>query len=252
MNLQLLNPQDPHPVRYCCENRGGGPFVLVGDHAGAAIPAALGSLGLPPEELRRHIALDLGVEEMGRAMAEILDAPFVSQAYSRLVVDCNRHPGDPEWAATESDGTAIAANADLSPVGRAAREGEIFEPYHAAIAALLDDRTAAGRETIFVSLHSFTPAMGDTVRPWEIGILHDGHRDEFALRLLERLRAGGRAIGDNEPYRMDATDYTVPRHAYPRDLPYVEIEVRQDILGEQSSAIVALLCDALREARQTG
>ena len=37
-------------------------------------------------------------------------------------------------------------------------------------------------------------------------------------------------VGDNEPYVMDDTDYTVPRHASPRDLPYVELELSQAAL----------------------
>jgi predicted N-formylglutamate amidohydrolase len=38
-------------------------------------------------------------------------------------------------------------------------------------------------------------------------------------------------VGDNEPYRMDETDHTVPRHCFPRGLPYLELEVRQDLIA---------------------
>ena len=38
-------------------------------------------------------------------------------------------------------------------------------------------------------------------------------------------------IADNEPYFVsDQTDYTIPRHGEARALPHVEIEIRQDLL----------------------
>jgi predicted N-formylglutamate amidohydrolase len=229
--LTLLNPQDPIPVRETAARDGGCPFVLIGDHAGSAIPAALGNLGLSDIDRARHIAVDIGVEALGRALAPRLGAPFVSQAYSRLVVDCNRDPGHAGWIAEASDGSVVPGNLGLSSAQREARRTEIFEPYHRAIAAALDRRE--GRKTVLVSLHSFTPVMNGFARPWEIGVLQHGHEDGFALRVLQALRARRELnVGDNEPYRMDANDYTVPRHAFARGLPYVELEVRQDLLGD--------------------
>ena len=231
----LLNRQDPDPVRKILPDAADSPFVLIGDHAGTAIPAALGDLGLSASDRARHIAVDIGVEALGQALSDRLRAPFVSQAYSRLVVDCNRDPAAPDWIAAESDGTPIPGNARLSEAEREARRAEIFEPYHRAIARLLDDLAAGGRDPVLVSLHSFTPAMGGTSRPWHIGVLHDGGRGDFALAMLAALKArDGLTVGDNQPYRMDATDYTVPRHAYPRGLRYVELEVRQDLLEDEA------------------
>lgn len=249
--LTLLNPQDPNPVLKSLGGMAASPFVLVGDHAGAAVPAALGELGLSAHDRARHIALDIGVEALGGALARRLGATFVSQSYSRLVVDCNRDPADPAWIAEESDGTAISGNADLSDVEREARRNQIFEPYHRAIGELLDGRAAAGIETVFVSLHSFTPVLGGERRPWEIGVLHDDRRDDFALAVLALLRRRAEpTVGDNQPYRMDATDYTVPRHAFPRNLRYVEMEVRQDLLGGPAGieTIADLLADVLPAA----
>ncbi len=249
--LNLLNPSDPNPVRETAVRTEQSPFVLIGDHAGAAIPSALGNLGLTAAELGRHIALDIGVEALGQALSAHLRAPFLSQRYSRLVVDCNRDPCHSGWIAAESDGTPIPGNSGLSEAARQARRSEIFEPYHRAIGDLLDSQAAAGAETVLVSLHSFTPVMGGERRPWEIAVLHDGRRDEVALAVRERLRRREElTVGDNEPYRMDATDYTVPRHAYPRGLRYVEFEVRQDLLGDRSGidAIADLLADVLPAA----
>jgi predicted N-formylglutamate amidohydrolase len=56
-------------------------------------------------------------------------------------------------------------------------------------------------------------------------------------------------IGDNEPYRFDETDYTVPVHACRAGLPYVELEVRQDVLVDEHLGVGAILAKALELAR---
>ncbi|NVD45651.1 N-formylglutamate amidohydrolase [Qipengyuania atrilutea] len=244
----LINNSDPHPVRKVGNFLNDGLFVFVGDHAGTAIPARLGDLGLSAHDRGRHIAVDLGVETLGRHLADIFSAPFVWQAYSRLVVDCNRHPGTEGWVAPVSDGSAIPGNADLDRDALAQRKEEVFDPYHEAIADLLNQRAATGLQTVFISLHSFTPIMNGNARPWEIGILHDGAQDAFSLDLLELLGRGPWVVGDNEPYHMDDTDFTVPHHAFARGLSYAEIEVRQDVLAEQPEKIADTLAQAFREA----
>ncbi|MGN6498771.1 MAG: N-formylglutamate amidohydrolase [Tsuneonella sp.] len=246
--LKLLNPPDPDPVQQVGEILSVSPFLLVGDHAGAAIPAALGDLGLAPAERTRHIALDIGVETLGRSLAERLGAPFRWQAYSRLVVDCNRAPGHPGSILGESDGIRVPGNRGLTAEQRGARLTEVFEPYHSAIGRALGRRADAGLTTVLVSLHSFTPVLNGERRPWEIGVLHAGHNDAFARRLLALLRTSPLTVGDNEPYAMDATDYTVPAHAYPRGLAYAEIEVRQDMLQSRGEVAADLLAGALIEA----
>lgn len=230
----LLSPEDPAP--FTLFNAGGAaPFLLIGDHAGSAIPRALGDLGLEPADRTRHIALDIGVLGMGRKLALLLDAPFLHQTYSRLVVDCNRDPGRPDAMPAVSDGTRIAGNEGLDGVARQARVAAIHRPYHAEIEAIIDARTAAGRQTILLSLHSFTPIMNGIPRPWNIGILYWQGRIDMAMAMLHALaQRGDIAVGDNAPYAMDDTDYTIPHHAISRALHYAEIEVRQDLISTEA------------------
>ncbi len=253
--VKLLNDRDPDPVLKTGLAVTASPFLMVGDHGGVAIPEALGDLGLPPAELRRHIALDLGVEALGKALSARLGAPFLWQAYSRLVCDCNRAPGDPGWMPEVSDGTPVPGNSGVSEAQQAARREQIFDPYHRAIAEALDRREAAGIETVLLSLHSFTPAMAGAMageaRPWELGVLHDRREDDFALAVLAWLQANSdRVVGDNEPYRLCATDFTVPHHAYPRRLRYLELEVRQDVLtGANFDSVADLLAECFVACR---
>ncbi len=241
----LLGTEDAAPV-VVVNPKGASSFLLIGDHAGNAVPKALGSLGLSDADLSRHIGWDIGIGELGALLSERLDAVFVRQTYSRLVIDCNRSPSQPDLIAEVSDGTVVPGNAALDEAARAARFAEIHTPYQAAIAAEIARRDAAGMTTILVALHSFTPqmrgALRDQDRPWQIGILHDGGDTAFAHALLDILRAEpDLTVGDNEPYRMDLIDYTIPRHAYPQRRPYAEIEIRQDLLGDASG------CDAWAE-----
>ena len=234
----LFGREDPPAV--CVVNpRGRSPFLLIGDHAGNSIPRRLGDLGLDAEDRVRHIAWDIGVAALGKALADRLDATFVAQTYSRLVIDCNRDPDAADAVPGVSDGTPIPGNVDAD---RAARVAAIHAPYQAAIAAEIARRET----TVLVALHSFTPVMAGVARPWAIGVLHDGHRDGFARRLLARLAArGDLVVGDNEPYRMDGTDHSVPRHAFAADLEYAELEIRQDLLAADPGGWAALLADAL-------
>ena len=86
---KLLAADEPAPVSVH-NAHGLSPFLLVADHAGNLIPRALGRLGLVEAELQRHIAWDIGIAGLGRLLADALDATFIQQNYSRLVIDCNR------------------------------------------------------------------------------------------------------------------------------------------------------------------
>ena len=231
--MNLLHADEPPPV---CVLRAGGKsdLLLTGDHAGRLIPRRLGRLGLPDSELARHIAWDIGIEGVSRRLAEALDATTVLQTYSRLVIDCNRDPAVPGSIPAVSEHTEIPGNRNLSPEEKTARQQEIFAPYHARIRNLLDGREKAGRRTVVVAMHSFTPVFKGESRAMQVGVLYN--RDaRLANIMLALLRAeGDLVVGDNAPYAVsDVTDYTVPVHAERRGLPHVEIEIRQDLIADE-------------------
>jgi predicted N-formylglutamate amidohydrolase len=214
---------------------GRSPYLLVCDHASNRLPRALGTLGLPPEELSRHIAWDIGIAGMAHLLSRKLDACCVLSGYSRLVIDANRRPDVATSIVTISEHTEVPGNRDLSAQAIAQRQREIFAPYHACIDAQLDRRAAQQKPTLFCSLHSFTPVFKDTGRQWHAAVLYD--RDpRLGHALRDRLRAEpGLVIGDNQPYAVsDTTDYTVIVHGEQRGVPYLEIEIRQDLLGSEA------------------
>jgi predicted N-formylglutamate amidohydrolase len=226
----LLGAGDPAPV-VVHGRRGTSPFLLVSDHAGRAVPARLGDLGVAAPDWDRHIAWDIGMAGMGRLLAERLDAVLIEQAYSRLVIDCNRAPGHPTSIVRVSDGVSVHGNADLDAQAVAERVAEIFHPYHDRIVHELTTRR--DRPTVVVALHSFTPEMDGVARPWHAGILHN-HAPRFGLILKDLLKEeGGLIVGDNEPYALTGdSDYTIPVHAEGNGLPHVELEIRQDLVAD--------------------
>lgn len=246
---RLLGPRDPSPV--IATNPGGSsPFLLLGDHAGRLIPQRLGDLGLPAEARLRHIAWDIGVAALGERLAAALDAAFIRQAYSRLVIDCNRAPGAVDSTPAVSDGQPIPGNLGLSADDLAARRDEIYAPYQGWISEALNERQRLGRPTLLVSLHSFTPVFQGHVRPWRFGVLHRGD-SAFSSRVLALLRrALGDQAGDNQPYSMDQIDNTIPLHADARGLDYLELETRQDLIADAAGQdeIAAVIAALLREA----
>ena len=50
-------------------------LVLVCDHASNHLPREYGTLGLPANELERHIAYDIGAAEVTRHLADLLGVP---------------------------------------------------------------------------------------------------------------------------------------------------------------------------------
>jgi predicted N-formylglutamate amidohydrolase len=231
---RLLQDDDPAPVRVLRE-AGRSDLFLTADHAGRAIPRSLGQLGLPDSELDRHIAWDIGIAGVTQRLSAALDATAVLQAYSRLVIDCNREPSVPSSIPEISETTDVPGNRGLSAEARAARREKIFEPYHARIGALLDARQAIARRTVYVAMHSFTPVFKGESRAMQVGVLYN--RDvRLAAIMLELLRAeGDLVVGDNAPYAVsDVTDYGVPVHAERRGLPHVEIEIRQDLIADEA------------------
>jgi predicted N-formylglutamate amidohydrolase len=227
----LLGPDDPAPVQVLDEG-GASPLLLLGDHAGRAIPGRLGGLGLAAEAMDGHIAWDIGVAGLGARLSCALDACFVAQAYSRLVIDCNRRPGEEGSIPAVSDGVTIPGNLNLGADEIARRISEIYAPYQACIGRMIDQRARRGQPTILVSLHSFTPVLQGRARPWRYGVLHRGD-SPVSARMLALLRlALGDEAGDNQPYALDAVDNTVPLHADPRGLDYLELEVRQDLMAD--------------------
>ncbi len=205
-------------------------LILICDHAVSALPANYGTLGLPPEELERHIAVDIGALAMTEEVAQELDAPAIFTKFSRLLIDVNRGLDDPTLVMRISDGVIVPGNRHLDEAERAKRVRLYYEPYHLAIDKMIETCSAAGVPPVLLSIHSFTENWKGVPRPWHAAILWDrDHR--FAVPMLEALRANpGIVVGENEPYDGKLAGDCMWQHGTRRGLAHTIIEVRQDLV----------------------
>jgi predicted N-formylglutamate amidohydrolase len=195
-------------------------------------------------ELERHIAWDIGAAELGRRLSARLDAFLITQTYSRLVIDVNRPLGTAESIVTLSERTPIPGNEGLLARDVQQREQEVFWPYHQRIDHELTLRAQAGRPTVLVSLHSFTPSYKDVARSWQMGVLYGRDARVGKLLLAELREDGSLLVGDNEAYAVsDETDFTVVEHGEKRGIPHVELEFRQDLIGNELGCVA--FCDRM-------
>ncbi len=243
----LLSARDGAPV--IVERASGqSGVVLVCEHAGRAIPGCLGDMGLSDELLQSHIAWDPGALAVSILLSAALDATLVHQRFSRLVYDCNRPPEAADAIPEISEIHAVPANRGLGPVAKAERAEALYLPFHERIDDVLDGR--AGRETVMVTVHSFTPVFKGRRRDVEIGILHDADR-RLADCMLEKAKAvGGYDVRRNEPYApVDGVTHTLRRHALPRKLLNVMIEIRNDLIADEAGqgAVAGFIAGLLNE-----
>ena len=208
-------------------------LLLTADHAHRDLPPEYGTLGLPESQFDRHIAYDIGVENLTRELARRLNAPAVMAGFSRLLIDPNRGEDDPTLIMQLPDGAVISGNYPMPAAEREARLERFYRPYHRTIAETASGIAAAsGGAPLIVAIHSFTPHWKGKPRPWHIGLLWD--RDDRAVaRFLEMLRAEpGLVVGDNEPYDGALKNDALYRHATAHGYANVLIEVRQDLIAD--------------------
>lgn len=233
----MLIPVSSGPRKTYLTNR----LLFVADHATNFIPASCGTLGLDEAHLQEHIAWDIGTLEVARAVRNRTGGRLLRAPVSRLVIDLNRDPGHPGLIPESSDGILIPGNMGLSPEERQRRLEVYFHPYHNLLSAEIDAMLEVDDKVALVSLHSFTPrlrgqgmagqGMNGQARPWHVGILYN-QDDRLARRAIDWLRREpGLNVGDNEPYSGRLLNYTMDRHAEARGLPYLSIEIRQDLIS---------------------
>lgn len=218
-----------------------GDFLFICEHASKVIPSSYNNLGLSDAVAESHIAWDIGARAVATKLSEMLNSPLVSQAYSRLLYDCNRSWESSDAIPTVSEIHAVPGNAGLTSSQRKARHDTFYLPFHDAIAQRLDHGLATGRKLVIVTIHSFTPVYRGVRRSLDIGVVHDTD-SRFADSLLH-VCAGekDRIIHRNEPYGpQDGVTHTLKEHGVNRKLLNVMIEIRnsliKDAAGQQELA----------------
>jgi predicted N-formylglutamate amidohydrolase len=204
--------------------------LIVCDHASNDLPGDYGTLGLPQQQLERHIGYDIGAAGVARILAKLMNAPAILSGFSRLLIDANRGDDDPTLIMRLSDGAAVPGNADYDAAERERRIGRYYEPYHQAIDNAIDESLDADRPPVIFSIHTFTENWRGTDRPWHATILWDKD-PRLPVPLLHALHGeDGLVIGENVPYTGELKGDCMYRHATTRGLAHALIEIRQDLV----------------------
>jgi predicted N-formylglutamate amidohydrolase len=172
-----------------------GGFLIIGDHASNDVPDDI-VLGIDRLVLDTHIAWDIGVAPVAHLITQHMGFAAYLGGYSRLVVDLNRDELDPAVMPLSSDGIVIPGN-NIAPDKRKARLMRFHRPYHDYLKDLLSE------------LYNEQAAAS-----------------KLAIPFLENA---GYIVGDQLPYSGKLLNATMNRHAEANDIPYIGIEMRQDL-----------------------
>lgn len=205
-------------------------LVISCEHASNRVRPWLEPDDIPARWLTDHWGWDVGAFELARRLGRRLNAPVVYSRFSRLLCDVNRKPGVEKVVRDSILGERIEANTALTDRERSERISNIFKPYHQKLSNLLERAKKANADTWFLSIHSFTPKKGGQLRPMEMGVLYDDY-DNFAKQMARRIEREGFDVALNEPYSgLEDSIYSVARHGSAQRVPYLELEVRNDLI----------------------
>ena len=202
------------------------PFLLICEHASNLIPESLNNLGLSEEQRFSHVAWDIGAKKLALALSSKLDAVLIAARYSRLVNDCNRPPEASDAMPYDTEVCKVPGNMKLSFEDRSARTSEIYQPFHQKI----NDEITNRNDTVLVTVHSFTPVFYGKKREICFGFIC-GDDDRISSEMLRLCNDIKFECGKNKPYGpSDGVLHTVLKHGDVNQIPYVMIEVRNDLL----------------------
>lgn len=206
-----------------------GSILFTCEHASNRVPSPWRPRPADRRLLAMHWGYDIGAASVTAELARRFGGAAILANFSRLLIDPNRAPDDPTAVLTSCDDGAPTFNRVVDLPTRVAR---FHVPFHDTITA----HVRAARPRFLCSIHSYTPVFRGVRRPMEAGVLFDRH-DDLAEGMVRALRDGGLRAEPNEPYSGKVgLIYSANRHGLGNGLPYLELEIRQDLIANERSA----------------
>ena len=203
---------------------------LTCEHASNHLPSWIDSVSNVEKAIvADHWGWDIGALGLSRVIAAQNDYPLVASGLSRLICDLNRPIDAPDLFRNECDGVVLSFNQGLSEQAVKTRHS-IHSVFHQFTTETMRNHEPHS----LVSVHSFTPVWRGVARDVEVGILFNAY-ESSAERLMNRLIERGVTARLNEPYSGFADGvYSIERQGRLLSRPYLEIEVRQDLIDSES------------------
>ena len=232
------------------------PLVFASPHSGRCYPESfVAAARLDPVALRR--SEDAFVEELFAAATDH-GAPLLAASFPRVFCDVNREPWEldpamfdgplPHWVNSASPrvgaglGTIARVVANGEPVYRhklsfAEAEDRIrrfWQPYHAALAALIAETRDTFGYCLLVDCHSMPahPAQAGNPPDFVLGDAHGTACTPRVTRAVEESLLGmGYRVRRNDPY---AGGYVTRHYGRPRDAVHaLQIEVSRPLYMDE-------------------
>ena len=233
------------------------PVVFASPHSGRIYPAELlAAARLDPVALRR--SEDGFVDELFAA-APALGAPLLAATFPRVFCDVNREPWEldpgmfdgplPSWVNTASPrvGAGLGTIARVVATGEAvyrrklrfaeaeARIRGLWQPYHAALAALIAETRDEYGACLLIDCHSMPthPAQAANPPDFVLGDAHGTACAPRATRLVEEALTGmGYRVRRNDPY---AGGYVTRHYGRPREgVHALQVEIARPLYMDEA------------------
>ena len=231
-----------------------GPLVVLCEHASNRVPAPLRTTAQDRAWLQTHWGWDIGARTVCRELIRKTQSIGVFSRFSRLIADANRAPDHPYLVRCAVEGDVLSFNSRLT-IEEVDRRLECYHaPYHAAIDRVVERRKAHDSGVMLLSVHSFTPQLGDEVRKMDVGVLFDPF-EAVARRFRDEIAAEGLVVALNEPYSgRNGLMYSAHRHGTEHGTLHLELEINQAIIGSPAEArkVGRVLNRALRRLKVRG
>ena len=249
------------------------PFVLCSPHSGSVYPSDFLAVSrLSPHSLRK--SEDCFVDELFMPVAAE-GAPLIAARFPRAYLDVNREPYEldpelfieplPDFANTQS----VRVAGGLGTIARIVADGEeiyssklplawgiarveqLYIPFHAALAELIEETRRRFGYAVLIDCHSMpSAAMAPAGGPRPDIVLGDrfgASADCKITRFLKDLLVGlGYEVQMNRPY---AGGYITEHYGRPaRDVHAVQIEINRGLyLNELTLCPTAAFCELQRD-----
>ena len=227
--------------------------VLSCEHATHFVPAAYRSLFAGNVAvLKSHRGWDPGTLEIGRAFSCKLKAPLFVAPASRLLIEVNRSVGHRRLFSEFSSGLSAAEQKQLL--------AQYYLPHRNAVETAIQSEIEKKKKVLHLSLHSFTPVLGEEIRRADIGLLYDPSRigeREFSSYWISAIRdlRSDLKIRRNYPYLGKADGFTtyLRRRFTQQSYWGIELEVNQRFWLDhrpQYKSLVQALTNSLADCLQ--
>jgi len=229
-------------------------IVITCEHGGNIIPKQFTGLFRNSRKLlESHRGHDPGAIDLAKKLSQGLKAPLYYSRISRLLIDLNRSPHNPDRFSEVTLGLGADEKTVIQKL--------YYHPYRTEVKSALLKYIGKGAQVLHLSVHTFTPVLHGKVRRADLGFLYDPSRKKetaFCIlwqRVIRKIRPGLQTRR-NYPYRGTSDGFTAYlRDFFPEDSYLgIELEINQKFLSEDRKTwldIQQLILESLARTRNS-